>query len=70
MVIAKVVELFVLAPSGSEEVIFSDKPPAFGVATPKHANVQLNLRSRKPGLDHEDDEGCGGISNLDSSNRF
>ena len=69
MVIAKVVERFVLMPSSAEEVIFSDKPPAFGVATPKHANVQLRPRSLKPGLDHEDHEGVG-ISNIGSTCRF
>ena len=64
MVIAKVVERFILTPCGFEDVIFSDKAPTFSVAEPKHANVQFNPRCWKPGFDHEDHEGCVGISNL------
>ena len=65
MVISKVVERFILTPFGSEDVTFSDKPPTFGTAEPKHANVQFKPRSLKP-ANHEDD-GCGGISNRASS---
>ena len=69
MVIAKVVERFILTPCGSEDVIFSDKLPVpLGTPEPKHANVQFNPRSLKPRLDHH--EGCGDISNTASTNSF